>query len=87
MSPDDMRPDTAAFTPLPSHGQPAHGRIEVWVGSDVATDNLIVLRADESGGCTLVDPQNGWRQVRRFTAYEAAYRWLAEEAYERADGR
>ena len=81
-----MSPD-GAFAPFPAGGLMACRRIEVWVGADTAVDNPIVLRSDDGGGYTLVDPHDGWREIRRFAAYEAAYRWLADEAYERADGR
>jgi hypothetical protein len=80
-----MSPD-GAFTPLPAGGGMT-GRLEVWVDADTAVDNPILLRSDDGGGYALVDPHNGWREIRHFASYEAAYRWLAEEAYERADGR
>jgi hypothetical protein len=86
MSPDDTHPDAAAFAAHPPAG-PTSGRcVEVWAGADHDADNLLVLQPDR-GGYALTDPCNGWREVRHFAAYEAAYRWLTEEAYERADGR
>ena len=81
-----MRPADAASAPLSSAGQPPVRSLEIWVGADADADNLLVLRPD-GDGYALADPQNGWRDIRRFAAYEAAYRWLTGEAYERANGR
>jgi uncharacterized protein YciU (UPF0263 family) len=61
--------------------------LEVWVSADSAADLLLVLRSVDSGGCELVDPQNGWNQVQDFESYEAAYYWLSQETYQLVDGR
>ena len=81
-----MRTADAASIPLSSAGQPPVHALEIWVGADADADDLLVLPPD-GGGYALADPQNGWRDIRRFAAYEAAYRWLTGEAYERADRR
>lgn len=85
MSPDDTRTAEAAVAPLVAT-PPAHERIELWAGADTAADVFLVLRRDGSA-CSLLAPHDGWREVGRFAGYEAAYRWLAAEEYERVDIR
>ncbi|PZO44016.1 MAG: hypothetical protein DCF17_04820 [Shackletoniella antarctica] len=60
--------------------------VEVWTDATSRVPYVLVLVADREG-CKIYDPKEDYRQVFAAPTYEEAKLWLAEDEYERVDGR
>lgn len=61
--------------------------LEVWVDPMQSPPYLLMLLADDSGICQILDPADRYRLIKCCDSYEQAQLWLLEDEYEPLEGR
>lgn len=78
--------DTISFPapdPVPTNWQFA----EVWIEPMLSPPYLLLLLADETGHCRILDPAKNYETIFSSTTYNDAQLWLLEDEYEPLEGR
>jgi hypothetical protein len=61
--------------------------LEVWVDPMQSPPYLLLLLADESGRCNILDPADRYKTIKNYDSYDQAQLWLLEDEYEPLEGR
>ncbi len=61
--------------------------LEVWVDPMQSPPYILLLLGDRAGHCHILDPAEGYKQIKNCNNYEQAQLWLLEDEYEPIEGR
>lgn len=82
-----MKTTDTTLSPVPAPVTDNWNFLEAWVDPLQSPPYVLLLLADKTGNCHILDPTEGYTLIKSCGNYDEAQLWLLEDEYEPLEGR